>query len=87
MKYIALITNNFDSDYVAKPFATEEEAIAYLRKDAEEEIKITEYERGYKPVIKEYSDIEFELLYSDTEYYDTYVDKIFYRVIEIGHNS
>ena len=87
MDYLMLITYSFDTDYVAKPCATEGEAIAELNKYLDEEIKIIKKESGYDPIVERYSEQEVKLVYTDNvwDYDEGEVDTATYKVIEIGH--
>ena len=76
--HIMLITYSFDSDYVSIPCSSEKEAIERLHEWLNEEIRITEKENEYTPEMREYSDVEVELVYSGD-------DVATYRVIEIDH--
>ena len=87
MDYIMLITYSFDTDYVAKPCATEEEAIAELNKYLDKEVETVKTECEYMPIIIRYGESEVKLVYTDDkwEYANEDIDTATYKVIEIGH--
>lgn len=91
--FIMLITYSFDTDYVSVPCKTEEEALCVLHKYMQDEIKVTQEERGYTPQVIKMSDTEYYLSYADAEccgmvdagnYSDH--DYAVYKVIEARHN-
>ncbi len=91
-KYLMLITYSFDTEYVAVPCDTEEEAIKVLNKYLDEEIRTVIEESDYAPTVREFDETEKELSYeSEAELINMSakellnVDKATYKVIEIGH--
>lgn len=87
MDYLMLITYSFDTDYVAKPCATEGEAIAELNRYLDEEIETIKKESGYDPIVQRYGEQEVKLVYTDNvwDYAEGEADTATYKVIEIGH--
>ena len=87
MDYLMLITYSFDTDYVAKPCATEDEAITELNKYLNEEIETVKKECEFTPIVIRYSDDEVKLVYTNNkwDYVNEEVDTATYKVIEIGH--
>lgn len=85
MKYIMLITYSWDSDYVAVPCETENEAITWLNKYLDDEIEVIKTESEYEPKVVRHDEDLVELLYTEDNYVDSDTDVATYRVIEIGH--
>ena len=87
MNYLMLITYSFDTDYIAKPCATEDEAIAELNKYLDKEIATVKKECEYDPIVERYGETEIELIYTDNiwNYAEGEADTATYKVIEIGH--
>ena len=84
--FIMLITYSFDSDYIAVPCETEEEAIEWLNVYLKREVQTVIDENEYKPVVREYMDTLKELVYEEDEnFIDSDADIAEYRVIEIGN--
>ena len=84
MNYIMLILYSWDLDYIAKPFATEKEAIQEMNRYLNKEIEIIRKENEYEPIVKYNDDTEVILLYTDDEYQSD-ADKAVYKVIETSH--
>jgi hypothetical protein len=84
-----LITYSFDTDYVAKPCATREEAIAELNKYLEKEVETIEVECEYTPIVVRHNEEEVMLVYTNDKWWrllEEKPDTAIYKVIEIGHN-
>ena len=90
--YVVLITYNFDSDYVAVPCTSIEEAKKILHKLLEDEIETVKTECEYTPIVNRYPewDGEFaELIYEEEMALgsDAFLMNVAtYRVIDLNHN-
>ena len=87
VKYIMLITYSFDSEYVAIPCETEDEAINWLNTYLKREVQTVIDESEYEPIVRDITETEKELIYEEDEVYvNSDSDIATYKVIEIGNN-
>lgn len=82
--YVALITYNWDTDYVSKSFYSEEEAIEFMNKLLDEEVELVKKENEYEPKVIRHQDNYVELIYEEEQYIDSdsNSDIATYRVIK-----
>ena len=80
--YIALITYNWDTDYVSKSFYSEEDAIEFMNKLLDEEVELVKKENEYEPKVVRHQDNCIELIYDEEPYIDSGSDIATYRVIK-----
>lgn len=64
-KYVFTITYNFDSDYIAKSFDTEKEAIDELNEYLSTEVAVVERESEYTPSVIRFNDDDIVLVYAE----------------------
>ena len=84
--HIMLITYSFDSDYIAVPCTSKQEAINQLHKYLNKEVETVIHESEYEPIVREHLDTLVELIYTEDEgYVDSNTDITTYRIIEIGN--
>lgn len=85
MKYIMLITYSWDSDYIAVPCNDDIEAMEWLNRYLDEEVKTIREENEYEPTIIRHNDELVELMYDEELAIDSNTDVATYRVIEISN--
>lgn len=85
--FAMIITYSFDSDYVAFPCATQDEAQAVLEDYLAEEIETVRTESGYDPIVRRESDGSAVLIYADDEAFEEDADRAEYRTFEIPHSA
>ncbi len=85
-KYIMLITYSFDTDYIAIPCNTEEEAKEWLEKYLHEEILTIKNENEYEPIVKRNTDNDVELIYEEEgDLISDSSDRSYYKIIKPGN--
>lgn len=81
-KHILTMTQNFATDGRALVFNKLPEAISFMDKDIEAEIKVTEDESEYTPAVFRHTDTDVTLMYGEGDL-DREKDAIFYNIFEI----
>lgn len=87
IKFILTITYNFDGDYLAEAYDTEEDAVIMLNQYLLQEIDTVKTESGYTPSVLTYSDTDKTLVYCEgctkDSGYDHEEDCAYYRIFKI----